>query len=129
MFGARKGGAARPRRCSAVSMIGPDMVVSGNVAAEEEVRIDGRVEGDVRCAVLTQGRSGIVAGDIVAEEARLGGLVEGRVEVARLVLEASARIAGDVTYDSLSIEDGARVDGRFAHRAALAAAPVALAAE
>ena len=40
----------------------------------------------------------------------------GRLNVGDLVILKSARIFGDVHYDTLTIEQGAQVDGRFAHR-------------
>lgn len=110
----------RPRRGGVVSVIGADVVITGDIAAADELRVDGRIEGNVRCGALEQGAGGAIAGDIAAESARIAGTVEGKVSVGTLVLEAGARISGDVSYDSLSIAPGARVDGRFAHRAALA---------
>jgi cytoskeletal protein CcmA (bactofilin family) len=45
--------------------------------------------------------------------------------VAELVIARTARIVGDVAYDSLTIEQGARVEGCFSPRGANAAAAVA----
>ena len=45
------------------------------------------------------------------------GTVKGTINVRDLVVLKSARIQGDVHYDSLTIEQGAQVDGRFAPRA------------
>ena len=42
--------------------------------------------------------------------------MHGSIEAGELVILKSARIHGDVTYDALTIEQGAQVDGRFAHR-------------
>lgn len=112
----------RPKRGGIVSVIGAEMVITGDIAAADALRIDGRIEGNVRCATLDQGASGTIVGDVEAESARLAGSIEGKVSVGELVLEAGARISGDVSYDSLSIAPGARVDGRFAHRAALTSA-------
>ena len=53
-----------------------------------------------------------------AESARLSGMVRGTINVRELVVLRTARIHGDVHYDSLTIEQGAQVDGRFAPRAA-----------
>lgn len=123
----RHGAAAeRPKRGGVVSVIGADVVITGDIAAADELRVDGRIEGNVRCGSLEQGAGGTIVGDIEAERARLAGNVEGKVSVGELVLESGARISGDVSYDNLSIAPGARVDGRFAHRAALTSAIDAL---
>ena len=44
--------------------------------------------------------------------------MRGSIAAGSLVILKSARIEGDVAYDALTIEQGAAVDGRFAHRAA-----------
>ena len=64
-----------------------------------------------------QGESGEIVGAVKAESARLSGTVKGTINVRDLVVLKSARIQGDVHYDSLTIEQGAQVDGRFAPRA------------
>ena len=104
---------------SALSFIGPEVVISGDIATEARLHVDGRIEGDVRCTTLSQGEAGTIAGNIVAEEARLAGLVDGTVTARNLIL---ARVTGDVAYETLSIESGARIDGRFARRESAAAA-------
>ena len=107
---------------SALSFIGPEVVISGDLATSAQLHVDGRIEGNVRCAQLCQGGTGIIAGDIEADEARIAGLVEGTVSAATVIVEASGRIAGDVSYDTISIAAGARIDGRLARREALAQA-------
>ena len=98
------------------SVLGADLVITGNITAGADLHIDGRIEGDIACASLVQGDSGTIHGAVRAQSARLAGTVEGAIEVGQLVLLKSARIRGDVTYDSLTIEQGAQVDGRFSHR-------------
>ena len=112
-----------------LSFIGPEVVVSGDVETAAQLHIDGRIDGHVRCAVLCQGRSGTVTGNINADEARIAGLVEGAVFAANLTLEPTARIKGDITYQTISIAAGAQVDGRLARREALASAVDALTGE
>ena len=79
------------------SVLGPDIVIKGDLAATADLHLDGRIEGDVKCAALIQGEAGEVAGVVIAE---------------------SARIEGDVAYGTLTIEEGAQVDGKFTRRAA-----------
>lgn len=114
---------------SALSFIGPEVVISGDLATSAQLHVDGRIDGNVRCAQLCQGASGIIAGDIVADEARLAGLVQGTVSAASVIVEASGRVMGDVSYDTISIAAGAQIDGRLARRQSLAqnGAPVLIA--
>jgi cytoskeletal protein CcmA (bactofilin family) len=98
-----------------LSFIGPDVIITGNVAAPSDLHVDGRIEGDIRCGTLVLGESGIVIGNIVADEARLAGLVEGTINARRLNLSGTARATGDVRYEAITIEVGAQVAGRFTH--------------
>jgi cytoskeletal protein CcmA (bactofilin family) len=113
---ARAASKAARKGDTALSFIGAEMVVSGDIATDARLHVDGRIEGDIRCGTLSQGESGTIAGNIVAEEVRLAGLVDGTVTARRLVLSPTARVTGDVAYEVLSIESGARIDGRFARR-------------
>ncbi len=98
------------------SYVGSEVTVTGDIATQSELHLDGKVLGDVSCGSLTQGRSGEVRGNIKAAEARLAGLVDGAVEAGTLTLEASARVTGDILYESLSVAAGAEVEGRFKRR-------------
>jgi len=102
-----------------LSFIGPEVLVSGDLATDGQLHVDGRIDGNVRCAQLVQGEAGIIAGTVTAAEARIAGTVEGPVSVRTLFVEASARIIGDVAYETISIDAGAQIDGRLARRGAL----------
>lgn len=102
---------------STFSVFGADIRIKGDVHASADLHIDGKVEGDVSCTSLVQGESGEIVGAVKAESARLSGSVRGTITVRDLVVLKTARIHGDVHYDSLTIEQGAQVDGRFAPRA------------
>lgn len=101
---------------STFSVIGSDVVIRGDIEATVDLHVDGRIEGDIKCASLVQGEGSHVEGAIVAETARLAGSVSGSITARELVVLRTARINGDVHYDALTIEQGAEVEGRFAHR-------------
>jgi len=106
---------------STFSVLGADLAIKGDIAATADLHIDGRVEGDIACAALVQGEASEISGNVQAESARLAGTVRGSITARELVILQSARIHGDVHYDALTIEQGARVDGRFAPRSTLSA--------
>ncbi len=112
-------------RHTTFSILGADVIVTGNISASVDLHVDGRVEGDIACASLVQGEDSLIKGAVVAETAKLAGTVEGSIVARDLTIQASARIAGDVTYENLTIEQGSQVEGRFSHRRAGAAAPTA----
>jgi cytoskeletal protein CcmA (bactofilin family) len=97
------------------SVIGSDVVITGDIRATVDLHIDGKVQGDVTCASLVQGQGSHISGAIQADQARMAGTVEGSLTVKTLVIEATARITGDVSYESLSMAVGAEVDGRLTH--------------
>lgn len=98
------------------SVIGPDVTIRGDIEASADLHVDGRVVGDVACASLVQGEKSLIEGAITAERARLSGQVKGTISARELVVLKTARIEGDVTYETLTIEQGAAVNGRFAPR-------------
>jgi cytoskeletal protein CcmA (bactofilin family) len=105
------------------SVIGPDVVITGNVRASAELHIEGRIEGDVDCGTLAQGADSQIFGSVTADSARLAGAIEGTVRAKQLTVERSARITGDVEYENITIENGGHIDGRLKHMSAITAAP------
>lgn len=103
---------------STFSVLGADVAIKGNVEASADLHVDGTVEGDLTCTSLVQGESSLIQGGITADTARLSGTVKGTITVRELVILKSARIDGDVHYETLTIEQGANVNGRFAPDAA-----------
>lgn len=110
-------------RHTTFSILGADVIVTGNISASVDLHVDGRIEGDLACASLVQGEDSLIKGAVVAETAKLAGTVDGSIVARDLVIQSSARITGDVTYENLTIEQGSQVEGRFSHRRAGAAAP------
>jgi cytoskeletal protein CcmA (bactofilin family) len=103
------------------SVLGTDLSLKGDITASSDLHIDGRIDGDITCDSLVQGETSTISGAVTAKSARLSGRVDGSVSCANLVILKSARITGDVHYDSLTIEQGAVVDGRLSpHGAAQA---------
>jgi cytoskeletal protein CcmA (bactofilin family) len=103
---------------STFSVLGPDIVINGDLTATADLHLDGRINGDIQCAALVQGEASEVTGMVVAESARIAGRIKGSISAGVLVIQKTARIEGDVSYGALTIEEGAQVDGKFTHRAA-----------
>lgn len=101
------------------SIIGGDIVITGDISASVDLHVDGKIEGDLSCAALVQGAESEIRGSITAETARLAGLVEGSIIAKDLLIDRTARITGDIAYENITIEQGAQVVGQFSHRAAV----------
>ncbi len=100
---------------SSFSVIGTDVTVSGDIDASVDLHIDGKIDGDIRCAILVQGENSTINGAVSADQARIAGTVTGAIHAKELIVEASARVEGDVTYEKLSIATGGHVEGSFRH--------------
>jgi cytoskeletal protein CcmA (bactofilin family) len=104
-------------RSGALSFIGNEVTITGNINASGDMHIDGTIEGDIDCGQIILGASGRVKGNVTANRATIGGTVEGTVTASELLVERTASLSGDLSYDSISIETGARVDGRLTQKA------------
>ncbi len=117
-----EGGVALPSMSSgsggAMSFIGNEVIVTGNVAGQGDLHLDGTIDGDLSCQSLILGSVGRVKGNVTAERATVAGAVEGTLNVGSLTIEKAARISGDITYQTVAIENGAQVDGRLTQRQA-----------
>jgi len=101
---------------STFSVLGPDIAITGDLSAKVDLHLDGKIDGNIRCAGLIQGEASEVAGAVVAENARIAGRIKGSISAEALVILKTARIEGDVTYGTLTVEEGAQVDGKFMRR-------------
>lgn len=117
MFGQAKGDERKSaRRSKSFSVIGSDVIITGDLATGSNLQVDGTINGNVRCGALHQSASSAISGDIEAEEAQLAGLVDGKVEATLVFLQSGARVTGDIVYQNLCVESGARIEGQLRHR-------------
>jgi cytoskeletal protein CcmA (bactofilin family) len=105
-----KGG---PTGEGALSIIAAGMTVTGDIDSNGVVKVEGRVEGAIRCArQVLVGRQGVVRGDIDTREAVIGGTVEGTITASeRVEIQATASIQGDVVTRSIVIAEGGKING------------------
>jgi cytoskeletal protein CcmA (bactofilin family) len=97
------------------SVIGSGILVNGNIEADVDLQIRGKVVGDVRCDTLVLGEQGEIRGDVTAERVWLSGRVDGAIATGDLAIEATARVKGDLTYSRIRMADGAVVHGRMSY--------------
>jgi len=106
-----KGGQRRPAS-GMVSVIGPDLTITGNLETSGEVRIEGDVQGDVRAGRLVVGEQGRIIGDLVADEVVIGGSVQGSIRGNSVTFQSASHIEGEVYHRRLAIEQGAYFEGK-----------------
>lgn len=95
------------------TIVSADAVVTGDIASEGDIQIEGRVVGDVACRRLTLGEQSEVNGRIECETVHVHGTISGEIHADSAVLSASARVSGDIHHGEISVETGASIEGRL----------------
>ena len=100
-----------PKKSLVPSVISQDLNVLGTIVSEGAVDFSGTMDGNVRCQSLTVRVDGRIAGEIHAESVHIYGHVKGIIRAREVHLYSNAHIEGIIMHASLSIEDGAFIDG------------------
>jgi cytoskeletal protein CcmA (bactofilin family) len=100
----------------ALACLGPSIVVKGEITSEEDLQIDGRVEGNIsmRGNRLTVGRGAQLNSEINAREVIVYGNASGNLRARdRVEIKKDGQVIGDISTARISIEDGAYFKGRI----------------
>jgi cytoskeletal protein CcmA (bactofilin family) len=89
------------------------MHIKGEIRSDEELMVDGEVEGVVESgSLLTIGRNGKVRANIRAREVVIFGSVKGNIEaIEKLAIREQGSLVGDIKTAGISIDDGAYFKG------------------
>jgi cytoskeletal protein CcmA (bactofilin family) len=110
----------RPERSAPVAVateratIGRSITIRGEVTGDEDLLIQGRVDGsvDLKQHAVTVGPDGEVKASIAARVVTVEGHVEGNLSAdEQVILRSSASVQGDITAPRVVLEDGARFRG------------------
>lgn len=97
-----------------LSCLGSTFTIKGEISGEEDLQIDGKVEGPVSLHNhrLTVGRGAQLNSEINAREVVVYGKAVGNIHVRdRVEIKKNGEVIGDITTARLSIEDGAYFKG------------------
>jgi len=102
---------AQTRKSNAT--IGPSMHIKGEIRSDEELLVDGEVEGLVESrSLLTIGPNGKVRANIKAREVVIYGSVKGDIEASeKLAIRDKGQLIGNIKTAGISIDDGAYFKG------------------
>jgi cytoskeletal protein CcmA (bactofilin family) len=92
---------------------GASMQNKGEIRSDEELFVDGEVEGIVESgSLLTIGKNGKVRANIRAREVVIFGSVKGNIEaLEKLAIRDQGSLVGDIKTAGISIDDGAYFKG------------------
>lgn len=95
-------------------MIGPSIVIKGTVSGDEDLVVQGKVEGtiDLRDHEVSVGQSGKVHADINAKVVKVDGEVSGDISGnEKVVISKSGNVRGNIVAPRVTLEDGAFFKG------------------
>jgi len=121
-------GEQQPIRKKNVSVIGPTLIFRGELSADEDLVIEGTIEGTIahHKKNLTIGAKGRVSADIHASSVLVEGQLDGDINSDGLVsLANGSTVNGNIYCARLVLQDGARFNGKveMAKQPALKIAP------
>ena len=88
-------------------------VISGDISAQTDIRLDGTIMGNIICSSkVVIGSNAHITGHITCNDLTIEGRVDGNLEVnGTLFFRSEAVFDGDVKYKKLIVEEGANITG------------------
>ncbi|WP_407659054.1 bactofilin family protein [Marivirga aurantiaca] len=98
---------------SSSNTVGKGTTINGDIETFGNIRIDGRVVGNIKTkSKLVLGSTSHIEGNVLSQNAEIEGEVKGVVEITELlVLKPSAVVHGDIITNKLVVESGATFNG------------------
>lgn len=122
MFGNEKKRPARSNGGGVETLIGPRVVIRGDVHFSGGLYVEGRIHGAVIAeegcpdAVVTLAQDGCIEGEVRAPHVVVNGELRGDVyATGRIELAANARVQGNIYYQVVEMAAGAMISGRLIH--------------
>lgn len=86
----------------------------GNIATENDARIDGDITGDITAmnGTVFSGSGSVITGNIYAKDTCLGGVFNGNAYcTGEFAAEGTAEIKGDIFASAMALDAGAKYSG------------------
>tara|TARA_B100000686_G_C16538869_1_gene836344 strand:- start:402 stop:878 length:477 start_codon:yes stop_codon:yes gene_type:complete len=95
-------------------MIGEGVIITGTIKADNQVTIQGTIEGDIDCSNVTINKSGLVKGKIQTENMTVEGKVEGEFNINSILrIKSNGSVMGKTFYGDIQIEEGGKLQGEI----------------
>ncbi len=105
---------SKAEACREPAVIGPSILIKGDMIGEEDLVIQGRIEGkvDFKQNKVTIAKNGRVKADVYGKLVTVEGEVEGKLfGQDQIVVRSSGTVRGNLSAPRVSIEDGAKFKG------------------
>jgi cytoskeletal protein CcmA (bactofilin family) len=96
--------------------VGKSVSIRGDIAGNEDVYVDGQVEGSIQLGgnTLTIGPNGRVQANVIAKNVTVSGSIQGNLQISgRTEMRKTAVVTGDVQTRRIAIEEGAFFKGKL----------------
>ncbi len=93
-------------------LISRGVIMIGSLFFDGQVRVDGVIDGEVRCNALEITERGAVEGLIVAESVDVLGEASGTIYAHKLVLRTACTVEGEIYHHNLVLENGCYFEGK-----------------
>ena len=106
---------------SSLATIGPSISIQGDLTGDEDLMIQGRIDGEVRLEKnkVTIGKNGRVQADIHARSIEVEGQIKGNLYGAEdVIVRAAGRVQGNIVCGRVTLENGANFKGSIDMEAA-----------
>ena len=98
-------------------MIGEGVTITGTIKADNEVTIQGTIDGDVDCHTLIVSKTGNIKGNVKTEIMHVEGIVEGEININDLLhIKSDGSVTGKVFYGNIQIKEGGKLIGEINFR-------------
>lgn len=103
-----------PSNSGRPAVIGPGIHISGDISGDENLLVEGRVEGKINLDAhqVEVGQGGRVNADIRAKVVKIAGEVRGDlVGMEKVIISSSGNVHGNIVTPRMVLEDGAMFKG------------------
>ena len=101
------------------TLIDKDIVISGDTTYTGGIRIDGKINGNLKVhgeedSLLIMGHGSKITGDVEVEKAIINGEIKGNIKCHDyLELNTNAIVNGSIEYDIIEVHEGSKITGNL----------------
>ena len=101
------------------TLIDKDIVISGDTTYTGGIRIDGKINGNLKVhgeedSLLIMGHGSKITGDVEVEKAIINGEINGNIKCRDyLELNTNAIVNGSIEYDIIEVHEGSKITGNL----------------